>query len=127
MSQSKIKLVVQPVHMGLGHDGLAKFLKSHAKIDVKGLQDGDLIMCINSRANRLKVIGGKGLVVGYLKMPNEERIMQEALQYIPRTFGAGGFDYDAACKKALEERFKLPSHRPKGPLEIARAKRVAGV
>lgn len=118
--------------MGLGHDGLRILLakpvsKGGADIDVTKLNDGDLVMCLNGAGDKLKVIGHNGLVVGYLKMPRKERIMYDALQYIPQTFGGKGFDYNAACKRALDERLGKYAPKKTGPIETARAKQAAGL
>lgn len=112
--------------MGLGHIGLCKLIQSEAKVDCEKLEDQDLILCINGHGDKMKVIGCKGLVLGYLRMPRGQRIMKEALQFIPRTFGAGSFDYDAAVRKALEVRLHSGESR-RGPLNEARAKAAAGV
>lgn len=101
----RIRKLVQGVHMGLGHDGLKVFLEQHADIDITTMSGNDLVMCMNSKGDKLKVIGCKGRVFGYLKMPKGQRIMAEAMRYIPETFGASGFDYDQACRRALAERF----------------------
>lgn len=106
---SRIRKLITGVHMGLGHDGIAKLLaapvsKGGVGIDVNTLSDGDLIMLINRHGDKLKVIGCGGLVVGYLKMRKHQKIMKEALQFIPATFGGSGFNYDAACKEALKAR-----------------------
>lgn len=80
------------------------------------LSEGELVLCLNKHGDKMKVIGCKGLVLGYLKMPDKQRIMFEALQFLPQTFGATGFSYDAACKKALESRFAgypTPVQRPR--------------
>lgn len=110
--------------MGLSHDGIAKLLKKKLKLDVVDLAGSDLVMVINRRGDKLKVIGAKGLVIGYLRMPDGNRIMKDALQYIPATFGAKGFDYDAACKTALEARLLQHSgfktRKPIGSLEAYR-------
>ena len=103
MNPPKILKLFQNIHMNLGHDGLIKLSKQN-KVDVYKMENGDLLMFINKRGDKLKVLGPFGRVVGYLKMPNGQRIMMEALQYIPHTFGASGFDYDKACVKALEKR-----------------------
>lgn len=103
MSARIIKLV-QGVHMGLGHTGLSYFLKKNAKLEVESMDEENLVMCINKAGDKLKVIGGKGTVIGYLRSPKGHKLMVDALQYLPKTFGANGFDYDAACKKALEKR-----------------------
>ncbi len=124
MRSPKIKKLIIGVHMGLGHDGLRKLLEKE-EIYLDRLAAQDLVMCLNGRGDKLKVIGCKGLVLGYLKMPKGQRIMKEALQYIPTTFGAGGFDYDSACKRALDERFNFT--RKHGPLNDARAMKQAGL
>lgn len=99
----RILKLVQGVHMGLGHDGLRELLKKN-KIDVSTLMQGELIMCMNKKGDKLKVVGFGGIVIGYLKMPKGDQIMKEALQYIPQAFGSEGFDYNKACRKALENR-----------------------
>lgn len=106
---SRIIKVISPVHMGLGHVGLRLLLakeknKGGAGIDVQTLSDGVLIMCINGAGDKLKIIGGGGQVIGYLKMNKGRKIMKDALQFIPQTFGGTGFNYDAACKAALKSK-----------------------
>lgn len=106
--------------MGLGHDGLKKLLLKHTKnggaeLDVTTLAVGDLVMCLNTFGDKLKIIGHQGLVIGYLKLPNKQRIMREALQYIPNTFGSAGFNYDKACKISLQDR--MGHTKPSGPHE----------
>lgn len=137
MSKARIRKVITPVHMGLGHDGLKKLLakpldKGGAGLDVESLVPGELIMCINGAGNKLKVIGHHGLVIGYLKMPHKKRIMMEALQYIPQTFGGQGFDYNEACRKSLEMRMGrmgcMGCNKPNsGPLNAARTAKAAGL
>ena len=34
-------------------------------------------------------------------------IAKDALQYIPQTFGANGFDYERACEIALRRRLNI--------------------
>jgi hypothetical protein len=126
MSKPHILKVVEGVHMGLGHEGLKTLLKKHADVDVNKLTDGDLIMCLNTHGDKMKVIGCNGLVIGYLRMPNGHKIMKEALQFIPKTFGSGGFSYDAAVKQALETKLSRRLHVV-GPLETARAMKQAGL
>lgn len=105
----RIKTLVQGVHMGLGHDGLARLLKKPvrqggADLDLHDLAMGDLVMCLNGKGDKMKVIGHKGLVLGYLKLPRGQKIMAEAIQFIPNTFGGDGFDYDQAVRRALSTR-----------------------
>lgn len=122
-----IKLVVLNVHMGKGHDGLSLVLRKQLKFEVSSLNPGEIVLCINRHGDKMKAIGGKGLVIGYLKLPHGQRIMRDALQYIPQTFGSTGFNYDEAVKHALDARFKTyPRHSP-GPLETAKARKEAGL
>lgn len=114
----RIRKVIQGVHMGLGHDGLALLLKKEAEIDVHKLQDGDLVLCLNKHGDKMKVIGCHGLIVGYLKMPERQRIMQEALQYLPQTFGGTGFNYAAAERTALNQRFNSYAPAKKKTLSV---------
>lgn len=118
---ARVLRVVMNVNMNNSHDGLRRILDQEAKIDVRNLAPGELVMCVNKRGDKMKTIGTYGLVVGYLKMPKGERIMMEALKYIPMTFGApGGFDYDKAVRAALREKFKLKI-KQNSPLQTARA------
>lgn len=104
MSQPRILKLFLDVHMGLGHDGLIEIAKK-GKVKINDLNESDLVMFINKHGDKLKVLGAQGKVIGYLKLPEKRRIMLEALQYIPHTFGSNGFDYDSACKIVLEKRF----------------------
>lgn len=103
MSKPRIFKLFLNVHMGLGHDGLSK-IALKGKIKLQELNESDLIMFLNTKGDKLKVLGAQGKVVGYLRNPDKRPIMREALQYIPHTFGASGFDYDAACAAALQQR-----------------------
>ncbi len=123
-----IKKVVEGVNMGLGHYGLAELLKKEAKIDVTKLTGTELVMCINGFGDKMKVIGAGGMVIGYLKLPGRQRIMKDALQYIPQTFGSTGFDYDKACHAALKTRLENKHYTPRraiSPPEAARAEKEA--
>jgi hypothetical protein len=127
MAKPNIIRVIDGVHMGLGHDGLRKLLRKQASIDLDDVQGQDLVFCINTAGDKLKVIGCKGLVLAYLKMPGGKRIMRDALRFIPNTFGSRGFDYDAACEQAITNRFPTLSRAKQGPLEVARAAKQAGL
>lgn len=96
--------------MGLGHKGLSDLAKA-SKVNPDKLGDKDLLMFLNKAGDKLKILGAQGKVLGYLKMPSNRPIMREALSYIPLTFGADGFDYESACKMALEKRFPT---KPRG-------------
>lgn len=116
----KFALVIDDVHMGLGHDGLAEIARK-LKAPPEKLQEGEFLLFLNRKKDKLKIMGGAGTVIGYLKVKG--RLDLGALQFIPKTFGARGeIRYDAAVKqhvlKALE---KAPKDKPRlSPLEVAR-------
>lgn len=103
MANPKIFKLFLDTHMGLGHDGLAK-IAMKGKVKLAELAADDLLMFLNRAGDKLKVLGAQGRVIGYLRMPGQRKIMREALQYIPATFGAKGIDYDAACIEAFKTR-----------------------
>jgi hypothetical protein len=112
--------------MGLSHRGLAELSKRFLKIDARTLENGDLLLFLNKKGDKLKVLGCQGQVVGYVSSLNGSRLMKDALQYLPHTFGATGFDYDGAVKIALEKR--LYQGKPQaGPLVVARKAKEAGL
>ncbi len=120
-----IRKLVSGVSMQLGHDGLRNLLKKEG-IDVDTLAGSDLVMCINTLGDKLKVIGARGLVLGYLKLPGGRKIDKTALQYIPQTFGASGFSYDDAVRtRILRDRPEL--ERVNSPLTRAQKIKEAGV
>lgn len=100
---ARIRKLFLDVHMGLSHQGLT-LLAQESGVKLEAMGTDDLLMFMNRLGDKMKLLGAQGRVVGYLKMPGKQRIMKEALRYIPATFGAQGFDYDAACRRALQER-----------------------
>lgn len=115
MKDVKIIRVLDQVNMGLGHDGLALLLKRRFSYDVAEMKPDSLVVCINRAKDRVKILGSKGLVVGYLKLPRGQRLMMEAIQYIPQAFGADGFNYDTALTKALAHSLTATGARKPGP------------
>jgi hypothetical protein len=122
----RFHLVINDVHMGLGHHGLTELAKK-LKADPSKLEAEQLLLFINGAKDKLKIMGRKGTAIGYYKHPRG-KITMEALQYIPQAFGAKGtVDLDSAIKKALElqllrkgyDRGKRPS-----PLDVAKALRA---
>ncbi len=96
------------VHMGMSHHALAELARRDAKIDPQTLPQGQILMFLNKRKDKLKILGAQGKVVGYLKMPDGERIDMQAVQYIPHAMGAQGeINYPAALRRTLEERLAV--------------------
>lgn len=115
MTNAKIFKLFLDVHMGASHEGLSR-LAEKAKVKLEELQDGDLLMFLNRKADRLKVLGARGKVIGYLRMEKGQRIMKESIQFLPRTFGAQGFDYNRAVGMALDAQLskRLPFKKKGG-------------
>lgn len=113
----KIKLVLSGIHMGLGHVGLTKIAKDHGYNSemptglthegrLKWAQErrSDLLVFINGKHDKIKIMSGAGDVFGYLKPHHGQKIALEAIQYIPLTFGGAGFSYDRALRLSLMAR-----------------------
>lgn len=123
----RIKLLIKNVNMGNGHLGLASVAKKF-KCDLEKIDGQDVVMFLNSAGDKLKIVGAKGTVVGYLRMPKGRKIYLEAIQWLPQTFHASGrIDYDAACKKALERALVREHGGTVSPLEAYRAAKLAGL
>lgn len=110
MKKPKICKLFFDTHMGLGHQGLA-ILARKGKVDLDMLDEGDLLMFLNRAGDKMKMLGSRGRVLAYLRMP-KGRIMKEALQYIPRTFGHDGFNYDKACLIAINKKLGIDQPEP---------------
>lgn len=118
MSVRTIQLFTD-VHMGQGHDALSRMADEQG-IDAYTLPAGQILMFLNKRKDKLKILGHKGLVVGYLKMPAGERIALDAIQFLPQTFGADGeINYPQALRRSLEQR--LSGTPPRSTRTAARA------
>jgi hypothetical protein len=87
--------------MGLGHLGLTKLALKFKK-NPERMDPTELLLFLNTSLDKLKIMGGNGKVIGYLKLPNGRKINLQALQYIPQAFGVNGFDYDAALEMAVQ-------------------------
>lgn len=123
----KILATYGNVNMSLAHKGLAVLLQKKFKIDVTQLEGDNVIMLLNSANTKLKAIGGKGQVIGYVALEKGRRIMLEAIQYLPQTFGGQGFNYDEALKLALISRLAKGPQRYASPLQVFRAMKGAGL
>jgi hypothetical protein len=117
MANSRIITVIDNVHMGLSHDGLCK-LATKLRKDPKTLEPGELILFLNRGRDKLKTLGAGGIVIGYLKMPNKRKIMLDAIQFLPQTFGAKGFDYDGALSMAIDKALQNKIKDKESPFKL---------
>lgn len=104
MRNPRIVLAMSNVSMALGHDGLRTLASKHG-LELDTLQPGDLALFMNTQRDKLKMIGAKGIVLGYLRMPKGQKMPLEAVQYIPRAFASdGSVSLDKAIRTHLAER-----------------------
>lgn len=125
---AKIVTLIDNVGMGNGHIRLAEIAKRVAKIDVEELGPGQIVMFLNRAKDKLKIMGHRGVVTGYLRMPKGQRIMMEAIQYLPQTFGSGEINYDSALREALRTRLQRGRNQTRvSPMQAVRAMERAGL
>lgn len=122
MSTPKLIAAISNVSMNMGHDGLTGVAKRFS-IDFRKLEDHQLVLFINKQRDKLKLLGAKGTVLGYVKMPNKRTLPAGAVQFIPQTFsGTGQINVDAALTAYVESRMKEKASKESGT-EISRSKR----
>lgn len=103
MKQPKLLAAIANVSMALGHDGLSIVAKKF-NIKVEKLEDGELVLFINKQRDRLKMIGAKGVVLGYVRMPKGQSLPVGAIQYLPQAFsGDGKINVDSAIATYVEK------------------------
>lgn len=113
--------------MGLSHVGLAKISEKFGT-KVEQLGGDSLLMFLNSKGDKLKILGKQGQVLAYLRTKNGQKLALDAIQYIPQTFGGGSFNYEAALQTALNKRFERKNAQiASSPLQLFRAKERAGL
>lgn len=121
MSQPRLIAAISNISMNLGHTGLALVAKKF-DIKIESLQDHELVLYINKGRDKLKLLGAKGVVLGYVKMPGGRKLPMGAIQFIPETFsGKGTINIDAAISKYLT---KAMANKGMSTLDIARATRA---
>lgn len=116
MRNPKIILAVSNVSMNLGHDGLNKIAGKFG-VEFENLQPGDCALFLNTQRDKLKIVGAKGIVLGYLKMPKGQRMPLEAVQYVSQAFSSDGtVNLDKAIRTHVAEKL-LKRGKPGDTLE----------
>lgn len=96
----RITRVFLNVDIRNGHIGLAQLAKEH-RIDVNKLDNGEIVVFINTKRNKMKVYASNQ-VLAYVS--RDTRISLDAVKFIPLAFGARGrFDYDEALRLSVNE------------------------
>ena len=86
-----------------GHLGLS-VVANKAKIDTNSLGQGEFLVFVNRRRDKLKMYTG-GNVVAYLKMPQGHRLDPRVIQHLPRHFNGAKINYDGAMRDVLKREF----------------------
>lgn len=106
MSQPKVKFAFSNVSMALGHDGLAIIAKKFG-VKMETLTNGECILFINRQRDKLKLIDGTGVVMGYIRIPKGRVLPVEAIQYVAQAFSRSGkLDVDKAVKSYVIDKLK---------------------
>lgn len=98
----KIKRVIGNVHMGQNHVGL-KTQALEVGEDPATLSQGEMLVFLNGKRTKMKILDSSGNVLGYYSHPTG-RIPLEAIHFIPKAFGAKGFDMPRAIKLMLQHK-----------------------
>lgn len=81
------------------HDGLQRIAERHG-VAVDTLENGQFVIFINSAKDKVKIYAAND-TISYTRS-RSGKLQMEALQNIPKHFGGGSFDYDAALRGVLE-------------------------
>lgn len=102
----RIVCALSNVHMNLSHDGLRELVWKAARVNTMELGDGELVLFLNRKRDKMKVIGSQAQVLAYVKLNDGRRLPLEAIQYIPQTFAmTGKIDLDHAIATSVRESF----------------------
>lgn len=102
----RIVAAIDNVNMGLGHDGLT-LLAKRFKIDLRTIQEGELVLFMNRAKDKLKVLGPGSIVLGYIKMTKGRRIPLDAIQWLPKTFSmTGQINIEKAIEISVQKAFE---------------------
>lgn len=96
-----VRYIIENVNMGLEHSGLASLLGKEFDIDVFRLRDDECCLVVNTSKTAIKAVGSGGAVLGYLRMPQGEKLKISSIKYISEAFGGPGFQFTEAVRKKL--------------------------
>lgn len=106
---NKLVHVFFDVNLGCQHDGLSLEAKKVGKIDTEDLAAGELLLFINRRRDKIKVLasigrGPRNCVLAYWRGKDKQVLDEMAIQYIARAFDGTTINYNQALRKAIEQR-----------------------
>lgn len=115
----KIVAAIANVSMASGHDGLMQIARK-LKYKPEAMEAGSVLLFINKKRDKLKMLDLSGTVLGYVKMKSGRQMPLEAIQYISQTFSGGQIDIDRAIAEFIKARMNHPELGPDS--EVYRSK-----
>lgn len=80
------------INMGCSFNGLSEIARKH-KINLLKLNVQECVLFVNKKQNKAKILGGNGLVIGYLSMPTGT-ITEKNMDFISHVFGGSGIEWN---------------------------------
>lgn len=103
----RIIAAISNVNMGKGHEALFLIAK-RLGVNLGTLPEKSLVIFINRARDKMKILESSGVVLGYIRMPNGEKLPLGAIQYLPQAFSANGrVDVDGAVKLFIQAKLKV--------------------
>jgi hypothetical protein len=102
---NKIVFLVDNVHMGKGHDGLNAMATSLGK-NPETLKDNELMFFVNRTRDKVKALGAKGRVIGYLRLPANKKVTANTFYDVVAAFGGDILHYPKGLESTADATFK---------------------
>lgn len=104
-TENRIIGALQNIDMRFGHNGLGYVIQKTG-LNPENIPRGNWFLFVNSARTMMKMYGHQGVMVSY--QSKSGRLDLNAFRYITEAFNEeGGFDFDRALKKSIEERLAL--------------------
>lgn len=98
----RIVQVFLNVDFRYGHDGLTVYALKN-KVDVKQLNNGQYVVFVNTRRDKVKVYAANN-IVAYMQLPRGRKVDMGVIRLIPKAFSnSGNLDYDGMLKDVIEK------------------------
>lgn len=99
--KNRILQVFFDVDLRNGHEGLREIAKK-AKVDVENLKEGEFLIFLNTRKDKVKVYASND-VYAYYRSPTG-RIQLEAIRHIPNAFNGTSINMEKALTAVFAEK-----------------------
>lgn len=107
----KIVAAIANVSMASGHDGLMAIAKK-LKYNPQTMDQGSVLLFINKKRDKLKLLNNTGTTLGYVKMAQGRQMPLEAIQYVSQAFAGGQINVEQAIDAFIRARMNEPEPGP---------------